>query len=96
MSTIELIAIEPCFPHRVGDKFSETERTATLLLQKGLVKLAMPSQNKVAGPSANKQNPTLAAGVARQSSASPAAPVSQQQTAKPSALGKRAYTRRAK
>jgi len=89
MSLVTLIAVEPCNGHNPGEDFQATEREAKQLLQRRLARMAVGSSNKMLPPPANKQNPSLAAGGAPLSSASPAAPASVQTTAQTSTAGAR-------
>lgn len=89
MSTVRVVAIEPCNQHKPGDRFDTTEHEARELMRAGLVKMLVPAQNKMMPEPVNKQNPLQAAGAAQMLSASPVAPVSRKTTAAPSKTGKR-------
>lgn len=92
MSMVRVIAIEPCNEYKPGDDFLTTERQAGQMIARGLVKMATPVANKMAQPTANKANPSPAAGQAAASSASPAAPASPRPTVQRSGAGARRIT----
>ena len=73
MDQVKLVTIEPHDGHVPGELYTTTERTAAKLIARRLAKMAVPVQNKMALPHANKANPSLAAGEVQPSSASPVA-----------------------
>lgn len=87
MTMVRVKAIEPCDMHKPGAVFEVTERVARELVEKRLVKMLAPVQNKMAQPAKNKANPSPAAGRVQPSSASPVAHRSRRTTAKPSDAG---------
>lgn len=89
MSTVKVIAIEPCNQHRPGDRFETSEHEARELVAAGLVKMALAPANKMMPDPINKAHPSPAAGEAQMSSALPAAQVLPQTTAAPSKTGAR-------
>lgn len=93
MTMVKIKAIEPCDGHKPGDVFEVTERVAAQLVQRRLCKMAGSPQNKMAPQTANKANPSRAAGGAQRSSASRAAQASRSTIAKPSDAGALAIPR---
>lgn len=89
MSLVRVTAIEPCNNYRPGETFECSEREARELEAIGLVKLGLTPRNKMMPEPVNKSNPSPAAGMDAQLSASPVARVSQKTTAVPSKTGKR-------
>lgn len=95
MSMVRVIAIDGVDGHAPGSDWEVTERQAKQLVDKGLVKMAGPVENKMAEPVANKANPSATAGEAPPSSASPAGRASAKTTAKRSVAGKTSTRARA-
>lgn len=88
MSLVKIRALDAFDGHQPGDSIEVTERQAAQLIQKGLAKMDGPVRNKMAQAPANKANPSPAAGMEQQSSASQAAQASPKTTANTSATGR--------
>lgn len=87
MSSITMIAIEPCNNAKPGEEFVVGEREAAALEAKRLAKIKGPHENKMAPAGENKQNPTGDGGKAAPSSASQAGRASKTPTARKSGRG---------
>lgn len=80
---MRVIALDNFDNRREGEEFDCPDRQAEQLRKKGLVKIGPKPKNKMAPEPDNKSNPTVTAGKAKQSSASPAVRVSGKKTAQP-------------
>jgi hypothetical protein len=92
MTSVRVIAIEPCNGKSPGEDFEVSEREANKLVERRLVRLAVDGapNNKMRKPPSNKGNvpsPSPGGGGEQPSSPSPADPASPPRTAQSSRRG---------